>query len=153
MRAVIQSVLNASVTVEGKTVGSIGKGYMILFGAAVGDTDADCIRLCEKIAKLRIFKDENGKTNLAIDDVGGDILSISQFTLLADCHHGNRPAFINAAPPQEALRLYELFCSKLAELIKGKVERGVFGEHMEVSLVNDGPFTIVLDCKDGIIQQ
>ena len=151
MRAVIQSVLEASVKVEGKVVGSINKGYMILFGAAAGDTDADCIRLCEKISKLRIFKDENGKTNLAIDDIGGDILSISQFTLLADCHHGNRPAFINAAPPDEARRLYDLFCQKLGELIKGMVERGIFGEHMEVSLINDGPFTIVLDCKNGVI--
>lgn len=151
MRAVIQRVLKASVEVGGETVGQIGKGYMILFGAACGDTDADCDRLCEKISKLRIFEDAEGKTNLSIDDVGGDILSISQFTLLADCHKGNRPSFIKAAAPDEANRLYERFCERLGELIAGRVERGIFGADMKVSLVNDGPFTIVLDCINGTI--
>ena len=96
MKAIIQRVTQASVTVDGKVVGEIGTGFMILFGAAQGDTDCDCEKLADKICKLRIFADENGKTNLSINDVGGDMLIISQFTLLADCHHGNRPSFINA---------------------------------------------------------
>ena len=112
MKAIIQRVTQASVTVDGEIVGEIGKGYMILFGAAQGDTDADCEKLADKVSKLRIFSDENGKTNLSINDVGGDMLIVSQFTLLADCHHGNRPSFIGAGKPDEADRLYELFKAK-----------------------------------------
>ena len=124
---------------------------MILFGAAQGDTDADCEKLADKVSKLRIFSDENGKTNLSINDVGGDMLIVSQFTLLADCHHGNRPSFIGAGKPDEADRLYELFKAKCSEKISGKVEGGVFGAKMQVSLVNDGPFTILLECRNGEI--
>lgn len=151
MKAVIQRVTQASVTVDGKIVGEIGKGYMILLGAAQGDTDTDCEKLADKICKLRIFADENGKTNLSINDVGGDILAVSQFTLLADCHHGNRPSFINAGKPDEANRLFELFKAKCAERISGRVESGIFGADMSVALTNDGPFTIYLECRNGEI--
>lgn len=151
MKAIIQRVTHASVTADGKTVGEIGKGYMILFGAAQGDTDADCEKLADKISKLRIFADENDKTNLSINDVGGDILAVSQFTLLADCHHGNRPSFIGAGKPDEANRLFEVFKAKCAEKISGKVESGVFGAQMQVTLTNDGPFTICLECRNGEI--
>ncbi len=143
MKTVIQRVNHASVKVDGEVTGSIEKGFLILFGAEPEDTDEDCTKLAEKISKLRIFEDENGKTNLSIKDVGGDILSVSQFTLLADCSHGNRPSFIGAAKPDEANRLYEKFNSELR--LRGiKVETGVFGAHMIVELENDGPFTIVL---------
>ena len=112
--------------------------------AADGDTDEDSRRLADKISKLRIFEDENGKTNLSIFDVGGEVLSVSQFTLLADCSHGNRPSFTKAAKPQEANRLYELFNSELRA--KGlNVQTGVFGADMKVGLINDGPFTVVLE--------
>ncbi len=151
MKVIIQRVSHADVTVEGKTTGEIEKGFMILFGAAKDDTDADCEKLADKISKLRIFPDENGKTNLSINDVGGDILAVSQFTLLADCHHGNRPSFIYAGDPGEAKRLYELFMEKCGEKINGKVQGGVFGAKMKVSLVNEGPFTIYMECKNGEI--
>ncbi len=151
MKAVIQRVTQASVIADGVLTGEIGRGYMILLGVAQGDTDNDCEKLADKICKLRIFADENGKTNLSINDVGGDMLIVSQFTLLADCHHGNRPSFINAGSPDEANRLYELFCGKCAEKIGGKIAKGVFGADMSVSLVNDGPFTIYIECKNGEI--
>lgn len=144
MKIIIQRVLKASVEVEGETVGSIDKGFLILFGAAVNDTEADCVRLAEKISKLRIFEDENGKTNLGIKDVGGKILSVSQFTLLADCSHGNRPSFINAARPETAVPLYEKFNDELRK--HGlHVETGIFGADMKVELINDGPFTVILE--------
>ncbi|MCD7772317.1 MAG: D-tyrosyl-tRNA(Tyr) deacylase [Oscillospiraceae bacterium] len=143
MKTVIQRVNRASVTVDGNVVGKIERGFLVLFGAEPTDTDDDCVKLAEKISKLRIFEDENGKTNLSIKDVRGDILSVSQFTLLADCSHGNRPSFIGAAKPDEANRLYEKFNEELR--LRGiKVETGVFGAHMTVNLENDGPFTIVL---------
>lgn len=144
MKIVIQRVLNARVEVAENTTGEIGRGFLILFGAAIGDTEADATRLAAKIAKLRIFEDENGKTNLSINDVGGEILSVSQFTLLADCSHGNRPSFINAAPPQQANALYEHFNNELRRCGL-RVETGVFGADMKVSLINDGPFTVVLE--------
>lgn len=144
MKLVIQRVQEASVEVENKIVGKIGKGFLVLFGASANDTESDCVRLAEKVAKLRIFEDENGKTNLDLKAVDGEILCISQFTLLADCSHGNRPSFVNAAPANEANRLYELFMKLLDE--KGfKVEKGIFGADMKVRLLNDGPFTIALD--------
>ncbi len=144
MKIIIQRVLKASVEVEGETVGSIDKGFLILFGAAANDTEADCVRLAEKISKLRIFEDENGKTNLGIKDVGGKILSVSQFTLLADCSHGNRPSFINAARPETAVPLYEKFNDELRK--HGlHVETGIFGADMKVGLINDGPFTVILE--------
>ena len=151
MKAVIQRVTRASVTADGVLTGSIDKGLMILFGAADGDTERECDKLADKISKLRIFEGSEGKTNLSINDVGGDALVVSQFTLLADCHKGNRPSFIKAGSPDEADRLYEYFSSELSKLINGKVENGVFGADMKVELVNDGPFTIVLDCVDGNI--
>lgn len=144
MKIVIQRVAHAQTVVDGRIVSKIQKGFLILFGAGIGDTDADCVRLAEKISKLRIFEDENGKTNLSIKDAGGEIMSVSQFTLLADCSHGNRPSFTKAAPPQEANRLYELFNSELRA--RGlHVETGIFGADMKVTLLNDGPFTIVLE--------
>ena len=151
MKVIIQRVSHADVTVEGKTTGEIEKGFMILFGAAKDDTDADCEKLADKISKLRIFSDENGKTNLSINDVNGDMLVVSQFTLLADCSHGNRPSFLGAGDPGEAKRLYELFMEKCGEKINGKVQGGVFGAKMKVSLVNEGPFTIYMECKNGEI--
>ncbi len=151
MKAVIQRVNCASVKVEGKTVGEIGKGYLILFGAAEGDTQADADKLASKISGLRIFSDENDKINLSLSDVGGDILCVSQFTLLADCRKGNRPSFIGAMPPDEADRLYVYFCERCEELCACKVGRGVFGADMKVSLENDGPFTVVLECREGKI--
>ena len=151
MKVIIQRVSHADVTVEGKTTGEIEKGFMILFGAAKDDTDADCEKLADKVSKLRIFSDENGKTNLSINDVNGDMLVVSQFTLLADCSHGNRPSFLGAGDPGEAKRLYELFMEKCGEKINGKVQGGVFGAKMKVSLVNEGPFTIYMECKNGEI--
>ncbi|MBR6874194.1 MAG: D-tyrosyl-tRNA(Tyr) deacylase [Ruminococcus sp.] len=151
MRAVIQRVTSASVVADGVLTGSIEHGLMILFGAADGDTERECDRLAEKISKLRIFEDSEGKTNLSINDVGGDALVVSQFTLLADCHKGNRPSFVKAGSPDKADSLYRYFSEALSKLISGKVENGVFGADMKVSLVNDGPFTIVLDCIEGNI--
>ena len=147
MKVVIQRVSRASVSVEGSVVGSIEKGFMLLIGIVKGDTETEITAVAEKISKMRIFEDENEKMNLGLADVGGSVLAISQFTLCADCRRGNRPDFFNAAPPAEANRLYEYFMSLLRD--KGiKVEKGVFGAHMEVSLVNDGPVTIILDSDD-----
>lgn len=147
MKVVIQRVSRASVSVEGQIVGSIDKGFMLLVGIVKGDTEAEVNSMAEKISKMRIFEDENEKMNRSLADVGGSVLAISQFTLCADCRRGNRPDFFNAAPPAEANGLYELFMSLLRN--KGiRVEKGVFGAHMEVSLVNDGPVTIVLDSDD-----
>lgn len=147
MRFVIQRVKQASVSVESKTIGAIGKGYLILMGVGKEDTREIADKYIDKIIKLRIFADESGKTNRALQEVAGDILLISQFTLYADCRKGNRPDFIDAAPAALARELYEYTLEKIRERL-GKVEAGAFGEHMEVSLVNDGPFTIVLE--DGM---
>lgn len=143
MRAVVQRVSFAKVEVDGKTVGEIGKGFLILAGFTDGDTEADCIRIAKKIYGLRIFSDENDKINLSLKDVDGHILCISQFTLYADCTHGNRPSFINAARPEKAEPLYELFCSELDKYVH--TERGIFGADMKVSLLNDGPFTVIIE--------
>jgi D-tyrosyl-tRNA(Tyr) deacylase len=151
MKAVIQRVTYAEVAVDGETIGKIGKGLLVLFGAGFGDSESDCEKLAEKIAKLRIFSDEDGKTNLSVNDVSGDLLAVSQFTLYADCSHGNRPSFINACEPERAERLYEYFKECCRKSINGKVECGSFGADMKVSLLNDGPFTIVMECKDGKI--
>lgn len=150
MRAVIQRVESASVSVDGRVVGKIGGGFLVLFGVGAEDTERDCEKLAQKLINLRIFADENGKTNLSIKDVGGELLIISQFTLYADCRKGNRPGFINAKEPVEAERLYEFFCT-LCEREVTTVERGIFGADMRVELVNDGPFTIVLECNNGEI--
>lgn len=146
MRAVVQRVTEASVTVEGKTVGSIGSGLMVLLGVEQEDTEKDGSYLAEKLAGLRIFEDDHEKMNLSVQQVGGSILLVSQFTLLGDVRHGKRPSFTQAAPPQEADALYEDLADRLRQ--KGiPVETGQFQAHMEVSLVNDGPVTILLDSR------
>ncbi len=144
MKAVLQRVSRAVVTVDGGTVGEIGKGYLILLGVADTDTPAVADRMADKICKLRIFEDDEGKTNLSLADVGGEILVVSQFTLYADCHKGNRPSFIGAGAPALAKELYEYFMERCRQHVP-KVERGSFGAHMKVELVNDGPFTLVLE--------
>lgn len=153
MKAVIQRVKNASVAVDNNIVGAINEGYLILLGAGHNDSEKDCEKLADKISKLRIFSDENDKINLSLNDVNGDVLVISQFTLYADCRKGNRPSFINAGNPQKAEELYELFIEILSKKINGKVEHGVFGADMKVSLLNNGPFTILLECENGEILQ
>lgn len=144
MRALVQCVNNASVTVDGETVGSIGKGFLILLGVGHDDTEEQADKLWGKISKMRVFEDENGKTNLSLADIAGDALIVSQFTLYANCKKGNRPSFTEAGAPDEAKRLYEYF-SDLARKDVPRVENGVFGALMDVSLVNHGPFTIWLD--------
>ncbi len=144
MRAVIQRVSKAQVDVDGVTVGSIGLGFLVLLGVGQGDTEEQIEKLWGKISKMRIFEDENHKTNLSLADVGGELLVVSQFTLYANCKKGNRPSFTEAGSPDEANRLYELFVERARRDIE-RVETGVFGAMMEVSLVNDGPFTICLD--------
>ena len=144
MRAVIQRVSRAQVDIDGVTVGSIGRGFLILLGVGQGDTEAQIERLWGKISKMRIFEDENHKTNLSLTDVGGELLVVSQFTLYANCKKGNRPSFTEAGAPDEAKRLYELFVERARQDVP-RVETGEFGAMMEVSLVNDGPFTICLD--------
>lgn len=144
MKAVVQRAAHAAVTVDGVTVGSIGKGFLILLGVTHGDTEAQAEKLAKKICGLRIFPDENGKTNLSLKDVGGELLIISQFTLYADCHKGYRPSFVQAAEPGEADRLYQYFTGLCRQEIE-RVETGVFGAHMKVELENDGPFTLVLE--------
>lgn len=144
MKLVIQRVEHASVTVDGKVVGRINGGFLVLVGIGAEDSEKECERLAAKMINLRIFSDENGKTNLSLKDVGGELLVISQFTLYADCRKGNRPNFLMAKEPNEAKRLYEYF----AELCRREipvVETGIFGADMKVELLNDGPFTIVLE--------
>ncbi len=146
MRCVIQKVTHAWVEVAGETVGKIENGFMVLLGAQVGDTEADARYCAEKIAGLRVFEDENDKMNLSLADVGGSVLLVSQFTLLADARHGRRPDFIQAARPEDA----EQLCQTVKALIEEKgirVETGRFRTHMEVSLLNDGPVTILLDSR------
>lgn len=147
MRAVIQCVSEARVDIEGQTVGRIGAGFAILLGVGQDDTEAEVERLWSKIAKLRVFPDENGKTNRSLTDVAGDVLVVSQFTLYANCKKGNRPSFTAAGAPAEAERLYERFVS-LARRDVPHVETGRFGAMMDVSIVNHGPFTLVLDTDD-----
>ena len=146
MRAVIQRVSSASVEVDGQVVGSCQRGYLILLGVAEGDTELDAQLLCKKIAALRIFRDENDKMNLSIRDIDGEALVISQFTLLANYRHGNRPDFLASAKPDEANRLYEYFKELLSHELH-RVECGVFGADMKVSLTNDGPVTICMDSE------
>lgn len=146
MRLVVQRVLESSVSVDGKVVGAIGKGYMVLVGVEDKDTPDD-VRYCvEKTAGLRIFEDDAGKMNLSIQDVGGEILAISQFTLHGDARHGRRPSFITAARPELAVPMYEAYCKGLRD--KGiHVETGIFQADMKVSLINDGPVTLLLDSR------
>ena len=144
MRTVVQRVTHASVKVDGQTIGEIGKGFLILLGVAEEDDEAIADKMADKICRLRIFGDENGKTNLSLTDVGGEVLIISQFTLYANCRKGNRPSFFDAGEPQMAEELYEYIIKKTKETIS-VVESGEFGAMMQVSLVNEGPFTIVFD--------
>ena len=144
MRFVIQRVSEASVSVDGETIGSIGRGYMVLIGVCDTDTEEIADKMIRKMINLRIFDDEQGKTNLSLETVGGSLLLISQFTLYADCKKGNRPSFFKAGDPVKAEKMYEYIIEKCRETVP-VVERGRFGAVMQVSLINDGPFTIVLD--------
>ena len=144
MKLVVQRVSQAEVTVDGESVGRIGKGFLVLLGVTQGDTEAQADKLAHKLLGLRIFTDAQGKTNLSLSDVGGELLIISQFTLYADCRKGFRPSFVQAAPPETANRLYEYFVGLCRE--RGfHTETGRFGAHMMVSLCNDGPFTVILE--------
>ena len=147
MRFVIQIVDKAQVSVDGEVCGRIEQGYCIFAGVGAGDTKETADKMVRKLMGLRIFKDDEGKINLSIKDVGGQILMISQFTLYADCRKGNRPNFINCAPPDEASALFDYTVDKIKEEIP-VVETGVFGAHMSVALTNDGPFTVILDSAD-----
>ena len=146
MRVVLQRVLEASVTVEGKVTGKIGPGLLVLLGVGKGDTEEDLNFMVEKIPSLRIFEDAHGKMNLSLLDTSRALLAVSQFTLFADTRKGRRPSFTDAALPEEARRLYARFCQRCRE--QGlEVQEGVFAAHMEVRLLNDGPVTIALDSK------
>ena len=147
MRAVIQRVLNASLFVEGKKISNIGKGAIIFLGVGEEDQESDAQKLALKISKLRIYEDENGKMNKNINDYGGEILLVSQFTLYADCKNGNRPSFTQAKNPKEAKELY-FKVQKLLENENIAVKIGVFGADMKIEVLNDGPVTIILDSKD-----
>ena len=144
MKLVIQRVKHASVTVEGNVTGKIGKGFLVFIGIADSDTKEIAGQYVKKLLNLRIFEDENGKTNLSLKDVNGELLLISQFTLYADCRKGNRPSFINAGAPDMAKALYEYMIEACRKEIP-VVQTGIFGADMQVELLNDGPFTVVLD--------
>ena len=146
MRFVIQRVSESEVKVDGETLGKIGKGFMVLIGVSNSDTKEIADRMIKKMLGLRIFEDEQGKTNLSLDTVGGSLLLISQFTLYANCKKGNRPSFIEAGAPDMAEEMYEYIIAKCKEQVP-TVEQGRFGADMKVSLVNDGPFTIILDSE------
>lgn len=147
MKAIIQRVANAKVDVDSKTVGSIGQGFVILLGVCDTDTESSAEVLARKTAALRIFCDENDKMNLSLRDIYGEALVISNFTLCADTKKGNRPSFINAMEPQKANELYNYYCEKLKENGIKSIEKGIFGADMKVSLLNDGPVTIILDTE------
>ncbi len=146
MRFLIQRVSEAKVTVEGKTLGEIGQGLLVFIGVGKEDNEQTADKMVRKLVGLRIFADENGKTNLSVSDVGGKLLLISQFTLYADCRRGNRPGFTYAGDPAEAERLYEYILDRCEAVVPG-VQKGEFGADMKISLTNDGPFTIFLDSE------
>ena len=148
MKAVIQRVTRASVTVEGRIMGEIKNGFLVLLGVMDGDTEDEMKLLAKKVSEIRIFEDENGKMNLSLDKIGGEVLVVSQFTLCADLSHGRRPSFINSAPPTIANELYEKFCEELRNLGVSKVAQGVFGAEMAVELLNDGPVTIIMNTDE-----
>lgn len=150
MKALVQRVLESNLKIDGKEVSKIGKGLIIFLGITHEDTLLEARVLAEKISKLRIFEDENGKMNLSAKDVGGSFHIISQFTLYADCHHGNRPSFINAALPDKANELYMQFIEECKKL-DIRTETGVFGADMKINYTNDGPITIMLECVNGKI--
>lgn len=144
MRIVLQRVKRACVSVEDRVLGTIGEGFLILLGVSDSDTEETADRMSDKVCRLRIFQDENGKTNCSLKDVGGELLVVSQFTLYADCRKGNRPSFIRAGAPEPANRLYEYFVERCRTYVD-KVEHGEFGADMQIDLINDGPFTLMLD--------
>lgn len=150
MKAVIQRVQRASVTVEGKITGEIGKGFLVLLGVVDGDGEEEMKLLAKKTAQIRIFTDENDKMNLSLDKVDGEVLVVSQFTLCADTSHGRRPSFISSAAPAVAEDLYEKFCAELLSHGVKKVAKGVFGADMAVELINDGPVTIIMNTDEWI---
>lgn len=150
MRAVVQRVSNASVTIEGSVHSFIGHGLLVLLGVCDEDTTGDADWLCAKIAQMRIFSDAEGKMNLSLQNIDGQALVVSQFTLYADTKKGNRPSFIRAARPEKAIPLYEHFVEKLSTAIGKPVPTGVFGADMKVSLLNDGPVTIMLDSREEL---
>lgn len=147
MKFVIQRVTNASVAVDGAVVGQIGKGFMVLVGISDEDNEQVADKLVKKLVGLRIFEDAEGKTNLSLADVDGELLMISQFTLYANCKKGYRPSFIEAGKPDKAEKLYDYICEECKKTVP-VVEKGIFGADMKVSLLNDGPFTIILDSRD-----
>lgn len=148
MKAVIQRVLSSDVKVDGTMVGKIQNGLMVLLGVEDGDNEKDAEKLANKIVNLRIFEDDNGKMNLSLLDVEGEMLIVSQFTLLADCTHGRRPSFIKAGDPKESEKLYEYFCEYIRNMNIKNVATGIFGADMKVSILNDGPVTIIIDSRD-----
>ncbi len=148
MKAVIQRVSECSVKVDGKTVGEIGQGFLILLGIEKEDNENDAKKLASKISVLRVFTDENNKMNLSLKDIDGEVLVVSNFTLCADCRRGRRPDFMSAARPEQAQPLYEFFCDCMTENGVRKTEKGIFGADMKVSLLNDGPVTIIIDSHD-----
>lgn len=148
MKSVIQRVSHCSVTVDSERISSIDKGFLILLGVESGDTEGDAKKLASKISGLRVFTDENDKMNLSLKDIDGGIIVVSNFTLCADCRKGRRPSFDKAARPETAELLYEYFCSCMKENGISTVEKGCFGADMKVSLLNDGPVTIIIDSKD-----
>lgn len=151
MKAVIQVVTDAELSVNGQSISKIGKGYVVYFGVKKGDTQKEADYMIKKLSSLRIFKDENGKTNLSLKDVGGEILLVSQFTLYANTEHGNRPDFLNAEQPDKANSLYEYTVTGLTALGL-TVKKGVFGEHMVINQNNDGPFTLILE-RNGLVNE
>jgi D-tyrosyl-tRNA(Tyr) deacylase len=150
MKAVLQRVTHAQVVVDGELISKIDNGFMILLGVGNDDTKEDEDVLSKKISGMRVFEDENGKMNLSLTDIGGSILCISQFTLFADCRKGRRPSFINAGAPDMANELYKYFCERIKTDGIEDVKKGIFGADMKVSLLNDGPVTIILDSKELI---
>ena len=148
MRIVIQRVSEASVKIDGNTVGEIKKGLLVFLGIEHVDAEMDADYLIQKLIHLRIFGDDEGKMNLSVSDISGALLIVSQFTLFADTKKGNRPSFIRSARPEQAIPMYDYFLSQLKKSFSGKIEKGVFGGNMQVELINDGPVTIIMDSKD-----
>ncbi len=150
MRVIVQNVLNANLSIDGKVYSSINRGFVLLVGFTYGDNEDIVLKIASKIIKSRVFMDESGLTNKSLSDIDGDILSVSQFTLYGDMHKGNRPSFVNALRPEEAKKLYEYFNKCLFDLYHKEIKTGVFGADMKVALVNDGPFTMIYDSKELI---
>ncbi len=148
MKLLVQRVTGASVEIDGKVYGKIGKGFLVLLGACESDDEKVADKMIKKLVGLRIFEDSEGKTNLALADVAGEVLVVSQFTLYADCRHGNRPSFLGSGSPEHANKIYDYAVKQLREVYKIATQTGEFGADMKVSLVNDGPFTIMLDSAE-----